>query len=568
MGLGDLINKVGDGLEHAASGAEHALGTVVDKGAHAVGGVLDSVGLHGAAHAVDDFGDSTADHLGAQVAEQQLGQTNDPQQLVHGDVGAIQEAVGHLQKFAAAFDETAQGLKGMETSHWNGDAADAFQQALDKHVPLWSDAGKACAAAAQALDGFAHTVQWAQSQAREAIELYNKGQQATQQAQEQHAQQVAAYNKAAQSYDQASAAGQNPGPQPKQPGAFSDPGNALRQQAQEILDRARQQRDSAAEQAQSAISQATGSAPQTPSFSQRMLNDASDAVTVGASGYEHVTGGILKGAGGIVKFARTLSPTDPYNLSHPAEYVDGLSNTAAGLVHSAMHPTELIKGLVGTGWSKDPAEAFGKLLPNIALTAATDGAGGAAAAGESVAERTAVSAAEDAAESGAERGAIGDASQAAEHSGQVAHDPLHAAANHHVDLSSMPESPTWRESSEPLYRGDGRSPDEIFQHGFHPKDPSNTDLRKFVETNNPSAFVSTSRDPEVYQNFPSEFRYTVEAPGGVDVNATLGKHMFSHEQEIAFPGGVDPRFIKGAHPVIDSKGTLGEWIPNPGFNPY
>jgi hypothetical protein len=568
VGLGDLVNKVGDGLEHAASSAEHALGTVADKGAHAVGGVLDSVGLHGAADAVDNFGDSAADHLGAQVAEQQLGQTNDPKQLVHGDVGAIQQSVGHLQKFAAAFEETAQGLNGMDTSHWNGDAADAFQQALGKHVPLWSDAGEACSAAAQALDAFAHTVQWAQSQAQEAIELYNRGQQATQQAQAQHAQQVAAYNQAAQSYNQASAAGQNSGPPPQQPGAFSDPGNALRQQAQEILDRARQQRDTAATQAQSAVSQATSSAPQTPSFSQRMLNDASDAVTVGASGYEHMAGGILKGAGGIVKFARTISPTDPYNMTHPAEYVDGLSNTAAGLVHSAMHPTELIKGLVGTGWSKDPAEAFGKLLPNVALTAATDGAGSAAAAGEGVAERAAVSTAEDAAESGAERGAIEDAGQAAEHSGAAGSDPLHAAVNHNVDLSSMPESPTWRESSEPLYRGDGRSPDEIFQKGFEPKDVSHTDLRNFVETNRPSAFVSTSRDPEVYQNFPSQFRYTVEAPGGIDVNATLGKHVFSHEQEIAFPGGVDPRFIRGAHPVIDGKGTLGEWIPNPGFNPY
>lgn len=142
MGLGDLINKVGDGLEHAASGAEHALGKAADVGAHAAGGALDSVGLHGAAHAVDGFGDSVADHLGAQVAEQKLGQTNDPKQLVHGDVGAIRQSAGHLRKFAAAFEETAQGLKGMDTSHWTGQAADAFGQALGKHVPMWSDAGR------------------------------------------------------------------------------------------------------------------------------------------------------------------------------------------------------------------------------------------------------------------------------------------------------------------------------------------------------------------------------------------------------------------------------------------
>lgn len=397
MGLGDLVNELGDSVEHTASGAGQALGKAADVGAHAAGGVLDSAGLHGAAEAVDGFGDTVADDLGAQVAEQRLGQTNDPKQLIHGDVGGLQESVGHLRKFGAAFDETAHGLKGMDTSHWNGDAADAFQQTLGKHVPLWSDAGEACSAAATALDGYAHTVQWAQSQAQEAIALYNQGQQATQQAQAQHAQQLAAYNQAAQSYNQDSAAGRNPGPAPQQPGALSDPGNALRQQAQEMLDRARQQRDSAAQQAQSAINQATDTAPQTPSFSQRMRNDASDALTVAASAGEHVLGGVLKGAGGIVKFAQTLNPANPYNLTHPAEYADSLSNTAAGLVRSANHPAELVKGLVGTGWSKDPAEAFGKLLPNIALSAATDGAGTAASAGEDVAEREALSAGEEAA---------------------------------------------------------------------------------------------------------------------------------------------------------------------------
>lgn len=227
--------------------------------------------------------------------------------------------------------------------------------------------------------------------------MYDRGQQASQQAQAQHEQQVAAYNQAAQSFNQVSAAGQNPGPRPQQPGAFTDPGSALRQQAQEMLDRARQQRDSAGQQAQAAVGEATGRAPQTPSFSQRMLDDASDSLTVTASAGEHVLGGVLKGAGGIVKFARTLNPMDPYNMTHPAEYVGGLSNTAAGLVHSVMHPTELVKGLVGSGWGKDPAEAFGKLLPNIALSAATDGAGTAASAGEDVAEREALSAGEKAA---------------------------------------------------------------------------------------------------------------------------------------------------------------------------
>ena len=41
---------------------------------------------------------------------------------------------------------------------------------------------------------------------------------------------------------------------------------------------------------------------------------------------------------------------------------------AAGLLRKVNHPDELLKGLVGTGWNSDPAEALGELAPNAALT--------------------------------------------------------------------------------------------------------------------------------------------------------------------------------------------------------
>jgi hypothetical protein len=54
--------------------------------------------------------------------------------------------------------------------------------------------------------------------------------------------------------------------------------------------------------------------------------------------------------------------------------------------------------------------------------------------------------------------------------------------------------------------------------------------------------------------------YTVRgAPGGIDINATLGKHEYSFEQEVAFPNKIDACHIAGC--------TMpdGTWIPNPNF---
>jgi RHS repeat-associated protein len=61
-----------------------------------------------------------------------------------------------------------------------------------------------------------------------------------------------------------------------------------------------------------------------------------------------------------------------------------------------MNPLGLVQSLVGTGWGSDPAQALGKLVPNVALAVATDGAGAAEDAGASAAEDAGAAAASDA----------------------------------------------------------------------------------------------------------------------------------------------------------------------------
>ncbi|HWE88804.1 MAG TPA: RHS repeat-associated core domain-containing protein [Pseudonocardiaceae bacterium] len=400
MGLLDDLESFGKDAVSDAEGvlndAGHAVGHVVDDVAHVAGDGLQALGLDSAAQAVDSFGDHVADDLGDAIAEARLGQSTDPTKLVHGDVNALTGTAQKLATFATAFAETAQGLSAVDTQHWVGQAADAFRAKFDPHTKQWSDARDACAKAGSAMDSYAQTVTWAQGQAQQAIDLYQRGQQASQQAAAAYNQQVDAYNQAAQGYNQAVSAGQSPGAAPTKPGAFSDPGAALRQQALELLDAARAKRDSAAGEAASAVSAATELAPAQPSFGQRLADDFSDTVSGANLGVVHVAGGVVKGVAGIWDQVRSVNPFDPYNITHPAEFVDGLSNTAAGLVHMTLHPTALVRSLVGTGWGSDPFEAFGQLIPNVALAVASDGGGTAAKAGADAAANAARDAGEQA----------------------------------------------------------------------------------------------------------------------------------------------------------------------------
>ncbi|WP_204292496.1 scabin-related ADP-ribosyltransferase [Micromonospora gifhornensis] len=157
--------------------------------------------------------------------------------------------------------------------------------------------------------------------------------------------------------------------------------------------------------------------------------------------------------------------------------------------------------------------------------------------------------------------------------------------------------PQYRTDQNPVFRWDTRGPmpfanptgssefpptqPGIFNTGFQPQDVSNTDLASFVDGNR-GAFVSTSRLENL--NFlggpsgphgPYIFRFEIHAPGGVDVNASLGDRidpLHRNQLEVAFPGGIRTENIRGARRVTDGGApfmpvTLGPFLPNPNFNP-
>ncbi|MET8753287.1 putative T7SS-secreted protein [Streptomyces sp. NPDC004667] len=360
---GGLVDRGLGKLEDGWDSAKKAVGEGVDKAAHGVGDVLDQVGAHGWADKVDDWGDDVASDLGVSVGEQQLGQSQQANELVHGKPSAIRESAKHLTDFQAAFDRVGQGMKALDSSHWKGAAADAFREKFAMHPTDWLHASDACQAAAGALTHFAETVDWAQKQAQQAIDLYQRGVKASKEAAD-------AYRAKADAYEAAAKAGRDPGPCPS-PGA--DPGAEARDSAQEILAEARRQRDDAAGAAQRAIDAATEKAPALPSASDRAWGSFLDYEAGQVVELNHVVGGAVKGTAGMLDFARGLNPYDPYNLTHPAEYAQHVNMTLAGLVSTAAHPERVPAGLIDP-FKDDPSEGLGRLLPELIGTKGMGGA--------------------------------------------------------------------------------------------------------------------------------------------------------------------------------------------------
>ncbi|MGK5732408.1 putative T7SS-secreted protein [Streptomyces sp. URMC 124] len=423
MGLWDPIDAVGELAEKGINKVEKKAGEAVEWGAGKIAQGLDKIGAHDEALAVRYLGDRTAADLGAEIKEQQLGETENPLALIHGEPWGIDAAVKHLHAFHKAFDTAHSGLQRVRSGEWKGEGARSFDTHFAPEPKKWARAADACESAANALAAYAHTVRWAQKQAVEALRLYKQGTKATKKAADAYNDKVDAYN--AKLKD-----GKDPG---ERPGEFHDPGAADIKEAHRILDEARKQRNTAAAEAKSKIDKAVEAAPKEPAFHNRMKGDAQDFALGGQVELLHFGGGVFRAGTDLMKFTRSLNPLDPYNVTHPAEYLNGVSNTAAGIVSLASHPERVPGALLGPGWGSDSSEASGRLFGNAFLSLSSGGAAGAgtrfgAAAGRHGAEAGAGAAARSAARSGAkgaEHGSAGSGARTAakEHPHEPNKDP-------------------------------------------------------------------------------------------------------------------------------------------------
>ncbi|WP_415646869.1 ADP-ribosyltransferase [Stackebrandtia soli] len=152
-------------------------------------------------------------------------------------------------------------------------------------------------------------------------------------------------------------------------------------------------------------------------------------------------------------------------------------------------------------------------------------------------------------------------------------DPLFAALDRDVDVERITPEPAYRDNCDTVYRADGRAPEVIFAEGFAPKDTKDGqyDVKQYVLKNQPSPFVSTTYRDDLYKAWKSPYYYYVDAPGGIDVNETIGDdHKYADQAEVAFPGGIDTRFIVMGCPVDRETLTIdeSECEANPNYRPW
>ncbi|HEY9438448.1 MAG TPA: type IV secretion protein Rhs, partial [Streptomyces sp.] len=328
-GLGDSLV---DGAGKVVDKGKQFVGEGIDKGTDVLGSGLEKVGADQWADNVEDWGDETASFLGAEVGEQQLGQSEEADELIHGRPEKITAAVKNLRDFQRAFDLVGGGMKRLDSGHWKGAAADTFREKFRTLPTDWLRAADAFEDAATALETYARTVTSAQGKAGEAIALYKEGKQDYETA-------AAAFREKAEAYN---AVRNTDHPLPH-PGKFTDPGLVKRQRAQEMLKHARQARNEAAETARGAITAAMAHAPKEPTGIHRATQEFLDYGMAQGIELAHFTGGVVKGTAGLVNFVRSVNPMDPYNLTHPAEYYKGVNTTLAGLVTTVTNPDRALK---------------------------------------------------------------------------------------------------------------------------------------------------------------------------------------------------------------------------------
>nr|WP_323187759.1 polymorphic toxin type 30 domain-containing protein [Streptomyces sp. NBC_00051] len=299
------------------------------------------------------LGDETASSLGAEVGEKQLGQSEEADELIHGKPEKIAATVKNLRDFQRAFDLVGGGMKKLDSGHWKGEAADVFRRYFEPLPTDWLRAADAFEDAARALETYARTVAGAQGKAREAIALYKEAKQDYETAAAEFRERAEAYN-AVRNTD-------HPLPHP---GKFSDPGLAKRQLAQEMLQLARRTRNEAAGTAKGAVTAAMAHAPKEPAGLDRLKREAYDHALGQGVELAHFSGGIVKGGAGLVNFVRSVNPTDPYNLTHPADYFTGVHTTLAGLVSTGANPDRALKS-AWDSFKDDRSEFIGRLVPEM-----------------------------------------------------------------------------------------------------------------------------------------------------------------------------------------------------------
>ncbi|MEU4239331.1 putative T7SS-secreted protein [Actinoplanes sp. NPDC026619] len=270
----------------------------------------------------------------------ELGETNDPRELIPGDAASVAGTATALRARGDALHEAGAGLKRIDTADgWSGEAAEAFRARFDGEPSRWLEAGDCFHSAADALTDYSKMLIWAQQQAATAISQWNAAQNTTQQATAQHQQ----------AEQQAGTAL-----------PFDDPGEAGRSTARDTLDSARQQLDGAGDTAAGTVGAVRDKAPKKPGFWSKVGDFFED---VGA-GLANVGGHV---ANGLASFGNAM-------IHHPGDVAAAAAGAGLMIAGATGDVGGGLLDLTGVG-------AVIGVPINIASTAAVVAGGGIVVAG-------------------------------------------------------------------------------------------------------------------------------------------------------------------------------------------
>ena len=297
-----------------------------------------------------------------------------PRELVPGVPEDVELLATRLEGYSDDARDAAARLNAIDSGAWVGRAGDAFRESIGELPGKLRRASDAFWDAAAALRVYADRLREAQAAAAKAIELFTDA--------DERSRSWSAHRPAHEEAERLAAAG---GTRLAQiPVVTEDPGEQFRLEAQRLLEDARQAVEDAAQRAAGRLEDAGRAAPNKPGLLSRVLSGAGDVAG-------DFLGGVVEGTVGIVEFGFKLSPT--YALIDPEGYVENITGMAEGIAYGVTHPVEFAKAAVNWDlWLDNPARAFGQLVPELALSLATAGAGGAAVKGATAARRAARSA--------------------------------------------------------------------------------------------------------------------------------------------------------------------------------
>ncbi|MGI5221787.1 putative T7SS-secreted protein [Nocardia sp. CA-290969] len=354
-GITDAVDAVGEAVEDGVEAAIETGGELIDDGLDLLADGANALGLEDAAETLDDLGDSVASATGGDVEERELGQTEDPAELILGVPPDIAGAVSSLDEISGGLGATGEALTKIDKSGWTGEGAEAFDAAFDPQPRLWADTAEALGDAAAALDTWREVVRVAQAAAQTAIDRWKAAQ--------------AEFTRQRDWWNSLTAEQQSQT-------TLVDTWTPIAEDARSILRNARIDRDNGAAAAVAAINAAIAKAPDEPGFTERWGNNALDLLNAGNQMFTNFAAGLLTSLTGLVQFVRQVNPLDTYNLTHPADYAKGMSDLATGLVATAADPGAVVDQMI-EDVKANPMEALGALTGDALLSVATGGAGAA-----------------------------------------------------------------------------------------------------------------------------------------------------------------------------------------------